>query len=734
VRWFITFDGFVETFHAGANGSAVINGLFDEDIPLDAAPPAERGPFSRALGWLGERLAEERDRWFLWTPVGLGCGVASYFAMPTEPWAWGGGVVAAVAAGLAWAVRRRPVALAVLLGVLAVAAGFAAAQARTALMAEPMLRKSLGPVAVTGRVEIIERLPDGARLVLRDVSIDRVARDSTPGRVRLRLPGRLPVPQAGAVVRLRALLNPPPAPAAPGAFDFQRHAFFDGIGASGYAVSAPEAVQAPSPDAWRRLMTGVERLREHIFESCKAALPEPAASMAAALLNGEQTGIPKEVMDDMRASGLAHLLSVSGLHVALVAGLVFGALRALLALVEPLALRWPIKKIAAVGGILAAAGYLLVVGPQVPMLRSVLMTAMVMVAVLVDRTTMSMRVIAFVGMAVLLVLPEGLLGPSFQMSFGAVLALIAAYEVLAPRFTAWRAGAGWPVKALLYFLGIALSSVVATLATTPFALFHFQQVALYGVLSNMLAVPVTAFWVMPCGVMAYALMPMGWEQPALTAMGWGVAVVIWTAHVTAELPGATLLVPAMPQAGLAAVVLGGLWLALWRRRWRCWGVLPVLAGLASPALTVPPDVLVSGDGKLLAVRAADGGLSLSSVTATRFTATTWSRRDGHDGTSSPWPRAGRSADGRLSCDALGCIYRKDGRTVALTREVSALAEDCGAVDAVVSLEPARRCRAPLVIDRWVLLRNGTHALYVHPGGVRAESVRDRRGQRPWTVY
>lgn len=710
------------------------DGLFDENGPQDVALPAEHGPFRRILYRLGELLGEERERWFLWTPVGIGCGIAGYFALPVEPPYWTGSAVVAALAGAAWIGCHRPEILAALIALLTVAVGFSAGQVRTVLVAEPILRRPIGPVGVTGRVEIVERLPDGARIVLREPVIERLGSEATPGRVRLRLAERFPVPEAGTVVRMRALLNPLSAPAAPGAFDFQRHAFFEGIGGTGHAVSVPEAVEAPPPTAWRRLMTAVELLREHIFDACRTALPDTEASITAALLNGEQTGIPRQVMDDMRASGLAHLLSVSGLHVALVAGLVFGALRAVLALVEPVALRWPIKKIAAVGGILAASGYLLVVGPQVPMLRSVLMTSMIMVAILVDRTAMSMRAVAFAAAAVLLLLPEGLLGPSFQMSFGAVLALIAVYEVLTPRLSVWRAGMGWTGKAALYFLGIALSSVVATLATTPFSLFHFHQVALYGVLSNMLAVPVTSFWVMPWGVLAYALMPMGWEQPALIAMGWGISVVVWTAHVTAELPGATMLVPAMPAAGLAAVVLGGLWLALWSRRWRYWGVLPVLAGLASPALTAPPDILVSGNGKLMAVRASDGALSPSSPTAARFTAMVWARRDGRDRVSEPWPRAGRSADGRLVCDALGCVYRKDGRTVALPRDASAFAEDCAAADAVVSTEPARRCRAPVVVDRWTLRRNGAHAIHTLPSGIRVESVRDHRGDRPWTAY
>ncbi len=733
-------------FHAGTNGEAAPGsafdggafdgGAFDDDAFPNETASAKGGPLTGVVDWFGERLGEERDRWFLWTPVGLGCGVAGYFALPVEPSGWVGGVAITVMAVLAWAVRRWPVGLIAMLALLAMAVGFTAAQTRTALVTGPMLSSSLVSVTITGRVESIEPLPDGARFTLYDVSIDRLARDATPERVRLRLPDRLlPTPPVDAVVRLRARLSPSSGPEIPGAFDFQRWAFFDGIGASGFALSTPELVAAPpSTGWWWRLMVTVERLREHIFDRCKAALPEPEASMTAALLNGEQTSITQAVMNDMRASGLAHLLSVSGLHVTLVAGLVFGVLRAALALIESLALRWPIKKIAAMGGIVAAIGYLLVVGPQVPMLRSVLMTGLVMIAILVDRNALSIRVIAVTGMGVLLVMPEGMLGPSFQMSFGAVLALISAYEVLAPRFAAWNAEVGWFGRAFLYFFGLVLSSVIATLATMPFSLFHFQQVALYGVLSNMLAVPVTSFWVMPWGVMAYALMPMGWEQPALIAMGWGVSVVIWVAHITAELPGASLLAPAMPVSGLVAVVLGGLWLMLWRGRWRCWGVAPVLVGLLSPAWSASPDVLVSSDGKLQAVRAADGSLSLSNITTARFIATLWSRRDGMKSVSAAWPQAGRSADGRLACDALGCLYRKDERVVALIHDSMALAEDCSVADAVISLEPAPRCPAPLVIDRLSLRRNGAHALYLSPGGVRVESVRDRRGQRPWTVY
>ncbi|HYH21741.1 MAG TPA: ComEC/Rec2 family competence protein [Azospirillum sp.] len=709
--------------------------LFDgDDIGEDAAPRPPPGALARALGWPVERLLAERERWALWVPAGIGLGTAGYFALPMEPAGWIGTFATVVCAAVAWAGRRWLGVLIAAVALLSVATGFTAAQLRTALVEAPVLRRETGPVVVTGRVIGVEALAQGSRIALTGLTVERMEAGKVPARVRLRLRAGLPVPPAGAMVRVRALLHPPPAPAEPGAYDFQRHAFFDRIGAVGTALTAPEVMQAPPPTGWRAFTVFLEGMRQTIAARVHAVLPEPAAAVTVALLNGQQTGIGAAVMADMRNSGLAHLLSISGLHITVVAMLVFGVVRALLALVEPLALRWPIKKIAAVVGLLAAVAYTMLVGAPVPTLRSVLMTGVVLLAIVVDRSALSVRLIAFAAVVALLVGPEELVGPSFQMSFGAVLALIAAYEVLNPHLSRWHTGAGWLGRAALYLGGLVLTSAIATLATTPFSLFHFQQIAFYGVFANMLAVPLTSFWVMPWSLIVYLLMPLGWEGPAVTAMGWGVSGVIWTAKAVSDLPGATAIVPAMPLWGLVAVTGGGLWLCLWSGRWRLFGLGGVMVGLLSPAFAERPDVLVSGDGRLVAVRTADGGLSPSTANAAKLTTHMWAHRDGRPDADEPWPKAGRSADGRLACDALGCIYQVGARTVAVIRQADAMAEDCGGVDVVISLtEGARHCRAPLVIDVWTLRREGAHALYLGPDGVRAESVRAWRGSRPWTV-
>lgn len=713
-------------------GGVATDSLLEEDGAPTAMPEDRPGPVARAFCWLADRLAAERERWALWSPVGVGAGVAFYFALPFEPPLWLGSSVMVVGALLLWALHRRLGAMIGVLTLLTIALGFTVAQTRTAIVTAPVLTRDLGPAMVTGRVLSVERQPAGARMILSGLAIDKLKAEATPDRVRLRLPAKFKPPEAGTVVRMRATLHPPAPPAEPGAFDFQRRAFFQGFGAVGFVLGTPEVLDAPPVSGWEVVSVAFDRARAVIAERVQRAIPDPVeASVTAALLNGEEVAIPEPVMEAFRNSGLAHLLSISGLHVGIAAGIVFWVVRALLALVPWIALRWPIKKIAAVFGIASALAYTMLVGAPVPTVRSVLSTGLIMGAIIADRSPLSMRLVAFAGIVTIIMEPEGMLGPSFQMSFGAVAALIAAFEVVNPILARWRAALGWFGRAMLNLGGIAFTSVIATLATTPYSLFHFQQVAFYGVLSNMIAIPVTSIWVMPCSLLAYLLMPFGLEAPALIAMNWGDRLVIWTAEFTAGLPGAAFLIPAMPAAGIVAVSLGGLWLVIWTGRWRLLGLLPILWGMLTPLLTQRPDVLVSGDGTVMAVRTADGRLSLSAKSDGRV-AETWLRRDGREEAEGVWPDAGASLDGRMRCDALGCVYTLQGRKVALLRAPDALAEDCGLADMVITAASARGCRASLVIDRWRLRREGAQALYVSPAGVRVESVRDVRGDRPWT--
>ena len=692
--------------------------------------------FRASAGLVGTCLAAERERWALWLSVFLGSGVALYFALPSEPRYWlGAAGLVTVAAGAA--VFRRTAHVAIVSGALAsLVLGFMVVQWRTARVAEPILAERLGPVEVAGRVTSVESLGNAVRVIVDELEIDRLGDAETPKTVRIRLGGRQPPLAPGMRIRVLAVLSPPSPPAAPGAFDFQRRSFFNGLGAYGFSMGSARLEAAASSDDVR---LNLARLRQTVSQRVTAGLDGPEGAIAAALMTGMRGAIPASLMGAIRDSGIAHLLAISGLHIGLVAGILFFSIRAGLALIPRLALRQPIKKWAAGGAIAGAFAYAVCAGATVPTQRAFLMIGLVLVGVLLDRRGLTMRLVAWAAAVILVFRPESLLGASFQLSFAAVVALIAVYEAIRARRTFTdRGSSSWARRALLYLGGVALTTIVAGAATAPFALFHFNRFAAYGLAANLVAVPITALWVMPWAVAAYALMPFGLEAAALAPMGWGIAIIIDVAETVAGWPGAVAFIPAMPTWGLGVIAIGGLWLCLWRTRWRLLGAPVVALGLASVMLARPPDILVDADGNLMAVRSADGRLAVSSTRSSRFVRDVWTRRSGQGEPALAWPAPGTSADGRLRCDSLGCVYRSDARTVALVRRAQALLEDCWVADVVVSAVPVRTpCpKARIVVDRFDLWRNGAHAIWLGEGdaaNIRVESVNQGRGDRPWVL-
>ncbi len=701
----------------------------------EARPPWAFGRRARSVSTaLAGTFLAERARWPLWLPVMASAGIGAYFALPFEPAPWATALLGAAALLLAAFARRSPGGLPVALAFLAAVAGFGAAELRTWAVGGGPLTERLGPARTEGRVARVEILPGARRLLLEDVRRADLDDGETLGRVRLRTGASGPPPWPGDRVVVRAELSPPPPPVAPGAFDFQRHAFFRGIGAVGFARGPVRVIEPPDGQAAPSSGYGLERIRQKVYRRVLATVGGPEGAIAAALLTGERGAIPEDVLTAMRDSGLAHLLAISGLHVGLLAGLLFFGVRALLALVEPVALRFPIKKWAAVAALLGAFGYLLLTGAPVPTQRAFLMLALALVAVLLDRTAVSMRLVAWAAVVVLAASPESLLGASFQMSFAAVVALVAVYEATRERWAAWRREAGPWRTGMLYFAGVALTTIVASAATAPFAAFHFNRLAVYGLAANLVAVPVTGLWIMPWALAAMGLMPFGADEWALRAMAAGIELVVAVAREVSAWPGAVALVPAMSTAALCVIALGGLWLCLWRRRWRLLGVPAMALGVALAAWPGGvPDVLVSGSGRLMAVKDADGRLALSTRRVERFAGDVWLRRAGQR-TAARWPRE-EGADGALACDGLGCIYRAGGLVVALENDAAARFDDCAVADVVVSAVPVRGpCpSARVIIDRFDLWRSGAHALWFENGSVRVETVRDRQGERPWVA-
>ena len=694
-----------------------------------AAHPEVHGGVVRPLLELARReLEAERERWPFWLPAFFGAGIALYFALPLEPSHWPAPAAGLALLAAAFLCRRRVYGLALLLALAAASLGFAVAGWRTDQVAAPRLEKRLGPVAVGGRVVEVEQLAKGRRVTLDRPAIERLAPAATPRRIRVHLRDGAPELRPGDEVHLRAVLLPPAPPVAPGAFDFQRHAYYLRLGAVGYALGRISIEPARS----HGLALELTALRDRIAARVTAGLPGAEGGIAAALMTGERGAIPPDVVEAMRDSGLAHLLAIAGLHLGMVTGALFFGVRGLLALIPWLALRYPIKKWAALAALAGATFYLVITGATVPTQRAYIMTGVVLAGVLLDRTSISMRMLCWAAVAILFLQPESLTGPSFQLSFSAVLALLAAYESLRQPLLAWIAGEGWWRVPLLYLAGVAFTSLITSLATIPYSIYHFDRLAAFGVVTNLIAVPVTALWVMPWAIVAMALMPFGLEGIGLAPMGWGLHAVIWSAKTVVSWPGSVAIVPAMPLWGLGAVSLGMLWLCLWRRPWRVLGLAGIALGLASGFLVRPPDVIVSDDARIFAVRAADGRMMISPVRGNDFDVETITKRAGQT-TRDPWPEEGTSGDGRLVCDGLGCLYRARGNLVALVREREALLEDCLHANVLVSAVPVKgACPSPrLLIDRLALWREGGHAIWLSAAGAESESVREWRGARPW---
>lgn len=691
---------------------------------------------SNLRAWILEQLDAERGRWMLWLPVALGLGIAIYYELPSEPALWVGPALAAVALLIAVLAPSGSFARALAIGAVAASAGVGLVAWRTASLAAPTLTRPLFSLNVEGRVADIQRLPEGVRVVLEAVRLRGNGvppPEMMPARVRVTLNRGAPPLVIGDRLLVLANLSPPAGPAAPGAFDFQRVAWYQQLGAVGYALGPAVIVERGRPDGFVR---AIDALRADLAARILHVLPGPAGGVVASLLVGEQTAVDKDVAQAMRDSGLAHILSISGLHIVFVVGLVMGLVRYGIALVPSLALRVDAKKVAAVLALMAALFYTALAGAPVPAQRACAMAAFALLAILLDRTALSLRLVAWSAVIVLVIAPESLTGASFQMSFAAVVALIAGWESAAPwrrrlheraeisrHRWAWRLGAA---------LGASLvTTLIASIATGAFAAYHFNRLSLLGVVANLLGVPLTGFWIMPWGLLAMLLMPFGLEAFALVPMGWGVDGLNAIAFRVAAWPDAAMLVPSLPGTSLWLVTVGGLWLCLWRRRWRYAG-LPVAAIGLMLGPPPAPDLLMSEDGRVLGLRDERGVVHVASARVDRYVTDAWARRQGQEG-AKRWTVSAEEQAAGLGCSTGLCRWRKGPWRIALVSDEKRLAEACGSADIVLSTVDAQaRCRGPrLVIDRRDAWRDGAHALWLDDLGVRRETANARRGDRPW---
>jgi competence protein ComEC len=668
----------------------------------------------------------ESGRGFLWLPVAFGAGILAYFDLPREPSVLALALLAVALFAAVWRWRHAGTAFRVLIAASAVAAGLLVAKTRTDLVSAPVLPREV-TATITGWIAGAEESAAGGRRVRIWVqAIEGVAPAATPRFARVTIRARASASLAvGDAVSVLAGIGPPTGPVIPGGYDFAFAPYFERIGASGFAFGAPKTADLGPPPWPIRLAEPLAAFRDMLRVRIEEALPGNDGHIAAALVMGDQRGIDEATQDDMRASGLGHILSISGLHLALIAGSVFWLIRALLALSPAMALNFPIKKWSAGAALAVATAYTAISGAEVATVRSWVMLSIMLGAILIDRRALTLRNVALAALVILAFSPESLLSISFQMSFAATAALIAAYEAIAERQAASLVSSNARERTMLgrvreSVTTLFLTALIAGLATAPFGAYYFQRIAPLTIIANMTAAPAVSLVVMPMALLAVVAMPFGLESWPLAAMQWGLHWMLLVADRTAAWSAGLGDVRAMPALALLLMTAGFLWLVLWRRRWRLAGVVPIVVALPIAAFAPRPDIIVADDAAAVAVRGADGRLSILGGKGATFDVKTWLRSDGD-----ARPVDAVNLATGVDCDPLGCIgHLANGRVVALALRRDALAEDCSSADVVISRYDAPPgCDAhALVIDRASLDAFGAHAVYITDEGYRVTTA------------
>jgi competence protein ComEC len=702
----------------------------------------DRPSLAAAGEWLAAQAERQSDRWTLWTPVAFGLGAAAYFALLREPQAWVAWIgLASVAALLAIAGRwstGRPMTTALVLAAC-LAGGFSAAKVRTERVKAPVAPAGSTPQRVEGWVvDIASPGQGGQRLLIAPARIGDWPGEATPIRVRVTLRPGAPIPSPGEPVSLLAVINAPPPPASPGAYDFARDAFFESVGGVGFALGPPVTWETDAkPPARLKLAMRINALRWALSRRIVDELGPKSGGLAAAMTTGHEAFIPRQQVDDLRTAGLAHIISISGLHMAIVGGFAFAVARLAIAAWPWLALRVPGKKLAAVFGLAAVLGYLVLSGTPPPAERAAITASVAFGAILVDRQAISLHALALAAMAVLLVQPEAVTEPGFQMSFAATAALVALAE-LWPR-PVKEINTPWPIRVVqgigTWTAASLAASFVAGLATGPFAMQHFNRVSTWGLVSNLLVAPISSFLLMPGLALGAALTPFGLGDIPLAVAGFAIELMNKVASTAAGLPHAQVVVASGPAWVLPTAFLGLLWLCLWKGPLR-WAGLPfALAVLLVPKPT-PPDAWVSADGSTVAVRAGREAVLLR-PDVKLFGAELWARRRGLA------PREDTAAlTAGYECDHWSC-GPKPGAPVRLAAawnlkrplKPGRLETLCAGSEVVVLRNDFRpeTCRAPLVLTGRDFDRGGSAELYrLAPDRWRITWAQDLRGRRPWT--
>lgn len=668
---------------------------------------------------LVEMLMLEITDIYLFIPVFIGFGIGIYFALDFDITLIQASMPLILSAVSLLFTRKNEVTLKVNALIIALTLGIFASEARVHIVDAPRISETYENVEVEGTIVQIIESPDARKLLLDSIEIPFMPKKETPKFIRLSLKTDVSDFQIGDRVVVRAVIMPPPLPSIPGGFNFAEFAYFKQIGAIGYALKRPFILDTNHLTTPTKVINSI---RKAIGDRIMSAMDYKDASIALALLIGDTTKIQEDDLKVIRASGIAHIIAISGLHVVITVGLIFLTSRYLLSLIPFLALRYDLKKIAAALGISLSFCYLIIAGSPISAQRAFIMSSLVLLAIIIDRNSTPMRSVATAAMMILLITPENLFSPSLQMSFAACIALIAGFNYTTKLIGPTAFGTGKIAIGAHYVLGVIISTLIAGSATAPFVIYHFNQFSTYSLLTNLVAVPLTNFIIMPAGVMSLLLMPLHLEWLALYPMGIAISWMVETARAVSTLPEASIHIASYTPLGVGFITIGGLMMCIMQTRLKFIGVPLLVIGLLTNVNTTYPDLIVDSNGKLFAVK-LDGQYYFSNKSAARFVRKTWEQAFG--------VKDAITIKELDECNKEACEFAISGKKVVIARS-EIPASFCSADVAINLSDQESNCAH--AIDKEMLAEQGTTTISFINHQIIKETVKDASLNRHWNLF
>lgn len=661
------------------------------------------------VNYIRNNLRNEKYNLMLWAPIFQCIGILTYFSLSFEPNYMSIFLLLSPILILIVVLYRKYAMLSIAL--IAVLVGFTASKLRTDSVNTSILSKERYVKDIVATVKDINDRGSYKQFLLYEIKNTKFKLDNVRISVRTKVEKGIKI---GNQVKLSAKLFPPKIAPSEYAYDFARIAYYQKISATGFATS--KIVLYKKAEA-RKFQEYIESFRQYIYENLQQNTKKPHADIISALLIGKKDGIDQKTMNAIRDSGIAHLFAISGLHLSFIAGLFFIVFRNLFAISETLTLKYNTKKISAFLTILPTTFYLLITGMQISAQRAYIMVILVLIAIMIERKYRGLIAIAVAASVILIVEPEAILKPGFQMSFSAVLALVASYQINANKL--------FKIKIIKYFVSIMISSVIASLATVPYTIYNFNYFSISGIITNLIAIPIVTLIIIPLGIIYVLLIPLGIEWIIMPLIERPIDSVLYITNAIASLQYLVIPIRTLPASSIIIITLGLLWLCLWERNWRFFGIFFIVLGIFSSAMYRTPDILVSADN--LAVKEDDNLLYSLTRKNRNFVVKTWAKQNGQNQILNHIKY--NNSNKRLSCSDYDCVYNKGKNKSALLAYKEDIVESCKNVDLVIQLSkfnyPACNTKTIKYAD---LEAYGTHSVWLTDSGIKVSKV---RSNRPW---